>query len=199
MTGDYAHSDGSHVPVRSRSVPWGGGGRWERRPWSGGAAVRRGGGRRGGWTECGSPASRAPRQAPWGAWRAPLGPQFTSPAPPTSLRWHRPPQAPLPFFRRSTADKSGGGKGGAEQARRGDKGAPRRAGTRFPPASPGHLWARPLGELSHSSEERLFQPRTGQHEVKGACCLSRGRAQGFQPTSLSPVLPPVNPVETAGF
>lgn len=135
MTGDYAHSDGSHVPVRSRSVPWGGGGRWERRPWSGGAAVRRGGGRRGGWRECGSPASRAPRQAPWGAWRAPLGPQFTSPAPPTSLRWHRPPQAPLPFFRRSTADKSGGGKGGAEQARRGDKGAPRRAGTRshWPP------------------------------------------------------------------
>ena len=150
VTGDYAHSDGSHVPVRSCSVPWGGGGRWERRPWSGGAAVRRGGGRRGGWREWGSPSSRALSQAAWGAWRAPLGPavnqscsaHLSAVAPP-------PPQAPPALFQ----EKHSGHVRGRKRRRRGKLGGETRVllagrGTRFPLASPGHLWARPLGELS---------------------------------------------------
>ena len=110
-----------------------------------------------------------------------------------------PPTGTPALFQEKYSGQVGGRKRRRRASSEGRQGCPPPGGNQVPLASPGHLWARPLGELSHSSEERLFQPRTGQHEVKGACCLSRGRAQGFQPTSLSPVLPPVNPVETAGF
>lgn len=85
--------------------------------------------------EWGSPASRAPSQAPWGAWRAPLGPAVHQSCSAHLSAVARPaPRHPLPFFRRSAADTSGGGKGGAEA------GSERRQGCSSPGGEPGSHW-----------------------------------------------------------
>lgn len=149
MTGDCVQSDGSHVPVRSPSMPWVGGGRWERRPWSGSAAVRWGGGRWGG--RVGVPCVLSPEPGIVGrlegtprACSSPvlLRPPLCGGVPPP------PPGTPCPFSGEAQRTRQGEEKEAQRQARSGDKGAPRRAGNQVPTGLP---WT-PLGKAA----ERAF-------------------------------------------